>query len=435
MFQDETNQPGLKLIDLKKLCLMKHLLGIATVLILTAVNVFSQPVFKNGYIIKNNNDTVFGLIEYKGNKTNSSDCVFKKNIESASQTYTPGDIKAYRFDQSKYYVSKVVSSGDKEELLFLEYLINGIVDVYYYFDGLAEHYFIDGGDNRLIDLKETSPEIITSNGKRYAQQSKQYRGILKYVFRQSPTISKKAETIQLNRKSLIDIAHAYHNEICKNEECIIYEKKDPHENIKFGLLAGLAGVTVSMADEIPTKMIYFRNSDFGLTLYPFVGFFMKANIPAIDAHLFFQYQGTLGSWNLKTSNSYVDVNNLNYLSEISIRQTFLGNKGVFKYEFNEGKKLRPNIHAGVYFNYSFILNYSCKYEIHLSSGDLYSKGEAAGYYNPFSAINYGPVAGFGFVFDTPAKKAILLDIQYQREFGLWEYMKVNSFSLNLGYQF
>jgi hypothetical protein len=414
---------------------MKHLLGISTVLLLTAINAFSQAVFKDGYIIKNNNDTVFGLIEYKGNKTNSLDCTFKKNIESASQKYTPNDIKAYRFDNSKYYVSKVVTLGDKEELLFLEYLINGRVDVYYYFDGQAEHYFIDGGDNQLFELKEGSPEIITSHGKRLIRQSKQYLGILKYVFRESPAISKQAETVQLNRKSLIDIAHSYHNEICANEECIIYEKKDPHENIKFGLLAGLGGVTVSLADNIPTKMIYFRNSDFGLTLCPFVGFFVKANIPAIDAHLFFQYQGTLGSWNLKTSNSYVDVNKLNYLSEISIRQTFLGNKGVFKYEFNEGKNIRPNIHAGVYFNYSFNLRYSCKYEIRLSSGDLYSEGEGADYYNPFSAINYGPVAGFGFVVDTPNKKAILLDIQYQREYGLWECLNVNNFSLNVGYQF
>ena len=200
-------------------------------------------------------------------------------------------------------------------------------------------------------------------------------------------------------------------------------------------MAGLGGVTVSLADKIPSKMIYFRNSDFVLTVCPSIGFFVKANIPAIDAHLFFQYQGTLGSLNLKTTNSYVDVNNLNYLSEISIRQTFLGNKGVFKYEFNEGKNIRPNIHAGAYFNYSFSLRYSCKYEIRFSSGDLYVEGEGADHYDPFSGISYGPVAGFGFVVDTPNKKAILIDIQYQREFGLWEYLKVNNFSLNVGYQF
>ena len=204
---------------------MKHLLGISTVLLLTAINAFSQAVFKDGYIIKNNNDTVFGLIEYKGNHTNSANCTFKKNIELASQKYTPSDIKAYRFDHSKYYVSKVVTLGDKEELLFLEYLINGRVDVYYYFDGQTEHYFIDGGDNQLVELKEGSPEIITTHGKRLILQSKQYMGILKYVFRESPAISKQAETVQLNRKSLIDIAHAYHNEVCANVECIVYEKE------------------------------------------------------------------------------------------------------------------------------------------------------------------------------------------------------------------
>jgi hypothetical protein len=414
---------------------MKHMLNISVLLLLTVINTFSQAVFKSGFIIKNNNDTVFGLIEFKGNRTNSKVCIFKQNIESESQEYTPDDIKAYRFDDSKYYISKVVTIADKEEPLFLEYLINGRVDVYYYFDGLAEHYLIDGGDNQLVELKEGS-QIITANKKRLILPSKQYMGILKYVFRESPAISKQAETVQLNRNSLINIAHAYHNEVCANEECIIYEKKAPHENIKFGVLAGLGVVTVSVAEKIPVKLIYFRNSDFGLALCPSVGFFVKANIPAIDAHLFFQYQATLSFLNLKTTNSYVDIgNNFTVMNKISINQTFLGNKGLFKYEFGEGQKVHPSIQVGFFFNYSFLFGYSRKYEIRFPSGDLLAEGEGADEYDLFSGLDYGPVVGFGFVFDKPDKKAILVDIQYQRGFGLLEYLKVNYFSLNVGYQF
>jgi hypothetical protein len=259
---------------------------------------------------------------------------------------------------------------------------------------------------------------------------------LKYIFRESPAISKQVETIELNRKALIDITHAYHNEVCANEECIIYEKKATHENIKFGVIAGLGAVTVSVAEEIPVKMIYFRNSDFGLALCPSVGFFVKANIPAINAHLFFQYQGTLNSLNLNTTNSYVDIgNNMNYSNDISISQIFLGNKGIFKYEFVEDKKIHLDIHAGVFFNYSFLFGYSRQYEIRFPSGDLYVEGEGADDYDPFSRIDYGPVAGFGIAVDIPDKKAILIDIQYQRGFGLLEYMKVNNISLNIGYQF
>jgi hypothetical protein len=397
---------------------MKYLLNISVLLLLTVINTFSQAVFKNGFIIKNNNDTVFGLIEFKGNKANSKSCIFKQNIESERQEYTPGDIKAYRFDDSKYYVSKVVTIADKEELLFLEYLINGRVDVYYYFDGQTERYFIDGGDNQLVELKEGSPKIITTYRKRLILPSKQYMGVLKYIFRESPTISKQAETVPLNRKSLIDIAHAYHNEVCANEECIIYEKKTPNDNLKFGIIGGVSFVSVSVSKDIPFENIFMRGSEFDQSISPSAGFFVKTSLPSITPHLFLQYQASLGKLSLRGRSAYED--------EINVDQTYFGNKLTFKYDFIEDQKVHVNLQAGGFFNYAI---FSGSF---LSNEYAYMMGVHANY---LSEYDYGPVAGIGLLFDTPAKQGILLDFQYQLGLGLWKYFKVHYFSINLGYQF
>jgi hypothetical protein len=396
---------------------MKHLLGISTVLLLTAINIFSQAVFKDGFIIKNNNDTVFGLIEYKGNKANSKSLIFKKDTESESQEYTPADIKAYRFDQSKYYVSKIVKLADKEELLFLEYLINGRVDVYYYFDGQNERYFVDGGDNQLHELKEGST-IIHAQNKRLIQENKQYIGILKYTFRESPAISKQAETVSLDRKSLIDISHAYHNEVCANEECIIYEKKTVHDNLKFGVIGGASIVLVSVSKSIPFENIFMRGSEFDLSVSPFAGFFVKTSLPSITPHLFLQYQASLGMLSLKGRSAYED--------KINVDQTYFGNKLTFKYDFLEDQNVHLNLQAGGFFNYCILSGSS------LSNEYGYLMGIHTNY---LSQYDYGPVAGFGLLFDTPTKQGILLEFQYQLGLGLWEYFKVHYFSINLGYQF
>jgi len=58
--------------------------------------------------------------------------VFEKNFQDPAtrKEYTPEDLQAYRFFDSKYYISRKVKIGESEKLLFLEYLIKGKVDIF-----------------------------------------------------------------------------------------------------------------------------------------------------------------------------------------------------------------------------------------------------------------------------------------------------------------
>ena len=45
---------------------------------------------KEGFIITNEKDTIYGMIEYRTNHINAQQCVFKANDASEYVKYTPG---------------------------------------------------------------------------------------------------------------------------------------------------------------------------------------------------------------------------------------------------------------------------------------------------------------------------------------------------------
>lgn len=216
---------------------MRQTILFITFLMLIIFEIDGQSDFRVGYIIGHQNDTSFGYIDYRTSKKNSLACIFKKHIDSVQIKYNPDDIKAYRFNSGKYYVSKIPPFDST--LHFLEYLIDGIVDIYFYEDNNGEHYFIQKEGEELQELKNATKETIV-NGSTYMYESKEYIGILKTNFEDSPELMKKAEKVGLYHNDLIKIAEDYHYEICNDDECIIFAKKKSKFQFDFGVLLGMS---------------------------------------------------------------------------------------------------------------------------------------------------------------------------------------------------
>jgi len=398
---------------------------------------FSQTDFRNGFIINYNNDTIYGLIDYKGNRANSKKCVFKKDLNSTNLELAPSDIKAYKFIDSKYYVSKIVDSSKTEDLLFLEYLINGIVDIYFYRDINGEHYLLDNGDGKLVELKNDVKELFV-NDIRYFKDSKEYIGILKYAFKESPTVIRKVDNVTLDSKSLINITKEYHNAVCRDEECIIYEKKIPKMKVLFGFgpLVSMNTIQIILNNDIGEEYYYLWNSNFDIDYYLSVGFFLRMNIPNLSKSFHLDYEGAFGKWTTSTYNSYIEpiysrlVNN-----NILVKQKTFNNSLNILYEFPR-RKLRPMLEVGYFFNYLFKTEFSRETEITWSWGDIYYKGIS--YENPFSKYYQGLNLGAGLNTKITNFVEFFLIFEYKRGFGLLENNKehnTDSYSLNIGIQF
>lgn len=422
---------------------MKQIITLGTILILFIPELVAQSDFRNGYIIKNNNDTIYGLIDYRGNNASTRKCVFKADITSDEQIFTPDEIKAYRFIDGKYYVSRPVHSGNETNQMFLEYLINGIVKVYYYYEDVAEHYLIEDENDNLYELKKEEKEIFINEFSpfyqqgnenrwgRYIVESKSYIGILKYIFRKSPTICKKVENISIGHNSLIRLAHDYHNEVCSGKECIIYEKKLRKIKSTFGPVIGLNGISICEVADLSEQYYYLRNSHFGVEVYPSIGLYFKTNWPFENERFYIQYEGTYSRLKLKTSNTYtVQVYQVTYNNDITLTQNIFDNLALIKYEYPRGK-IKPTFQIGVFARYFFKTDYNRSWTENYFWGGSYSYQTNI---NPFSKFDLGPDLGFGFKSLFFNKKEIFLDFKYQRGLKLLYGLNSNIYSVNLGFQ-
>lgn len=77
-----------------------------------------KPIFRNGYYITLENDTVYGLIDYRGEVRNSQTCVFKMSEVAEPEKFDPSEIQAYRFTDGKFYISKQINTVVIKKKLF-----------------------------------------------------------------------------------------------------------------------------------------------------------------------------------------------------------------------------------------------------------------------------------------------------------------------------
>ena len=186
-----------------------------------------QGSYNPGYIITNNSDTVRGLIKQQSNYQNSINCNFREEKNQSAKNFSPGEIKGYRIENSKYYVSKDIVIDSLKQKKFLEYLVKGIVDLFYYKDVGKEYYFVQ--KNTLLMLLSNDVSIVTveENGlngeyeKSYYKNSNQYKRILQYLFKESPEVLKEIPNTAFDYRPLIKITKDYHNSVAKTINVLI----------------------------------------------------------------------------------------------------------------------------------------------------------------------------------------------------------------------
>lgn len=198
----------------------------------------SDNRLKEGYIISLNGDTTKGFILAQESKDASETCIFKLNANSESKTYKPGEIAGYRYSDGKYYISKEIQiDPTTTKVVFLEFLIKGMANVYYYVDD-AEHYYIEKLPQGFTEL--TEKEVIIQNEKGKFIQPKKYKNKLMSILQDCPDINDEILTTTLTHKSLIKLTKDYHEKVCNTESCVIYEQNKLSPEVKYGVLLGLA---------------------------------------------------------------------------------------------------------------------------------------------------------------------------------------------------
>lgn len=313
---------------------------ITSLSVLVSVIITGQSNLKPGYIIDNNNDTIYGQVANNEYRINSAKCEFIPENEENIKTYYPGDIYSYRIIDGKYYVTKSIE-GKK---YFVEYLVNGKMDLFFLCDeSNSERYFITK-DDALEELiyKE---EYLKIDGKQYIKRSEYYKGTIGNATRDCPEIQQyMPKSAELNHKYLIDFTKKYHDYTCDDEICIIYEKKTP-KKIKLDVFGGY-GRVFEYNDEssdihVPSTM-YEDEDPFGF------------NVPSAGFNVLFQYAQR--SENMYIGIGYNYEGNNKYLNRVPLSFNYIndnpGLSALFSFELD---LLRLSAHqafkAGLVYNF------------------------------------------------------------------------------------
>jgi hypothetical protein len=208
---------------------------------------YSQKDFREGYLITNNSDTLRGLINFSNNSYNSEKCEFKKDESSKPVLYSPMDIKSYLLTGNRYYVSKTITLNNEEKRVFLEFLVDGIIDLFYYNQGVLEYYFIEK-NGTLIQLNNDHTEVIKDDGTKYIKYTNQYKGALATIFKDTPELTRKIPNAEFGSTSLVKLTKEYHTMVCNDYSCIDYtkmKKKDIFCEVDAGVIFSMMGLTSS----------------------------------------------------------------------------------------------------------------------------------------------------------------------------------------------
>ena len=202
---------------------MKKISIVLYLVFLAHGSVYSQ--FRPGYVITNDNDTISGEINFEGSVKNTDHCTFRQFSDSTEHIYKPGDIKAFRFNEGKYFISYDLNIDGKIQKVFLEWLIKGRASILTYSPpSLQSRFYILLDNDSLYELKN-STGVVYRQGYSYEVNKKEYIGALKYYFNDCPSLFPKINNVAYSEKSLINIAKQYHEKTCKDESCIVYENK------------------------------------------------------------------------------------------------------------------------------------------------------------------------------------------------------------------
>ena len=308
------------------------------------INAAAQSNYKKGYIITNKNDTINGYIDFRTDEMNSTVCKFRKTARTKEEIFYPGDIRGYMFiDEVKYYVTRTVQIDNTFKIVFLEYLVQGVKDLYYYSENI-DYYFIEDENGKMISVTK-KPDCIIDN--KYKVDNK-YKGRLMYAFRDCESVEKDISDVGFDRSSLIKLTKKYHQKMCSpGEECIIFENnyKKIFLKLDFSIYSGLQVMNFKYGEN---ELSQFKSSS---SLSPVIGGQVEISNPRLIKSLRFQLGAALSY--LKGFNDFAGENT--YYQNFEFKSCM--GTGIFglKYIYPKGNVL-PVVEIGI--SYSRLFNSS-----------------------------------------------------------------------------
>lgn len=301
-----------------------------SLILLFSFKCLSQTNYQPGFYITLDNDTIHGLINDRSGVGNYIHCIFKPYKSSKSQKLSPEEIQSYQFQDGRYFLSKNIYVDSVKRQVFVEFLVDGISDLFLYRD--KEHYFyvIENANGETIELQK---EEVTDWSDPTQHDPYFHIRKLKVAFADCMEIQPQVEQADFSNKSLIKLTRDYHNYVCDEYECIVYEKRIGPPQIYIAPVIGISKSSLSFDKEFYSNFTYEDNQNFNYGIQvDFVLAFINDRM-SVQALLLYgknDYKGTY--------NNYYELDVMNHRLQGEL---------LFKYTFPFGM-LRPSLGFGMH---------------------------------------------------------------------------------------
>ena len=237
--------------------------------------------FRPGFIITNEQDTISGWIDFRSDARNMAVCNFKLCENCEVTTFLPGEIFGYRFyNEGKFYVSREIVIRGEPRTVFLEFMVQGMMNLFYYVDtssalGEVEYFFFEDQSGRMFPISRRPDERITGTT---IHQDLRFRPAIRSLFREHESIVNQADRLEFSQRAMIDIARQYHDLTCPiGEECIVFANPHPDREFLRISFSVYGGAALGFAHHFSNRSL--------VETSPMIGGRMNIYAPRIDRNL------------------------------------------------------------------------------------------------------------------------------------------------------
>lgn len=275
-------------------------------------SVFCQHDFRPGFIIKNNGDSVSGFVDFRGNRKNEKVCHFRETKKSKTQSYAPGEIKAFGFPDEKRYET---FSRNEKPVVFAEKIISGNTSLYQY-----KRTFYLESSGAIIQLPKKEQAKVTTDKGTFNKISYPYIGTLNVMF---ADCGLNANEVRYEERDMTLIVQKYND--CKKSPSLAYKKNKPWSKTYFTILSGVDISNLSIDN------INGENSpsvSFGKSISPIYGMGLDFSAPRVNEKWFISLEFSYlkkfyqAYHEMETNANLVDRND--YLIDVSFLKIPLG---------------------------------------------------------------------------------------------------------------
>lgn len=134
-----------------------RLFSFTLLILLFGKDLYSQKIFREGFIVLKTGQVLKGMIEYSANQGVPSTCAFKRFDIARRVVYSPDDITMFGYNNGNRYESKRLNGRNA----FYEVIITGEITLY----RKRSKFFIEKNNSGFVELKN-GPSILENSGER-----------------------------------------------------------------------------------------------------------------------------------------------------------------------------------------------------------------------------------------------------------------------------